>query len=442
MATTPELPEMQDLIPAEASQPPKPIEPMPGMDMSQDLMPAENHQQAMPGTAVTQAAAGPTDTVPSAGTEVTAEQTTRGQLEDLLGGSSRYLQDARERGKRAAAERGNVNSNLAAQSGELAAIQSALPIAQSDAQAYERRALSTQEHMQALTEMSHQGKISSSLQAQGHFEAMEQLARNGDIQARLLLQKAGYDSQLSAQENLQRMEQQALQGNIEAALALQQFNHSSLLEEIAQGNRIELANVQFQHEQGLLFTQLDNAKVLRGIDQENWIAQQNVLHANTLSTIGAELEARISEIGALGDAEAVRDLRQNAANLQSQYLASVSNIQIAASQEIAAIMSTEGLTPSMQTNAVSQVWNRVRSNIDMLGAQYASSPFWDTRWGQQDDDPYVLMPGEDRSSVPSSPPQPASPPSTTTTVPPPPSAPSNYPIRPQDQWLLDNMANL
>lgn len=65
-----------------------------------------------------------------------ASMTVAGQLEKLLGSDSPYIQASRNATKEQAAARGLQNSTLAAYAGQRAAIESALPIAQQDAQMY------------------------------------------------------------------------------------------------------------------------------------------------------------------------------------------------------------------------------------------------------------------------------------------------------------------
>lgn len=62
--------------------------------------------------------------------------TVQGQLEQLLASDSPLMQQARASAMKEANSRGLVNSSMAAQSGEEAAISSALPIAQQDASTY------------------------------------------------------------------------------------------------------------------------------------------------------------------------------------------------------------------------------------------------------------------------------------------------------------------
>lgn len=63
----------------------------------------------------------------------TAKQTTSGQLDSILQKDNPLMQTARTQATQQANDRGLINSTMAAQAGEQAVIQTALPIAQADA---------------------------------------------------------------------------------------------------------------------------------------------------------------------------------------------------------------------------------------------------------------------------------------------------------------------
>ena len=65
---------------------------------------------------------------------VNNNMTVQGQMSGLLADNSKYMQQARHRANLASAQKGLLNSSMAVQAGEQAAIASALPIAQQDAQ--------------------------------------------------------------------------------------------------------------------------------------------------------------------------------------------------------------------------------------------------------------------------------------------------------------------
>ena len=74
-----------------------------------------------------------------------ATNTVAGQLNTLLKSDSPYIQNAETRAKEEAAGRGLLNSSMAAGAGRRAAIESALPIAQQDAETYSKFGLQQQQ---------------------------------------------------------------------------------------------------------------------------------------------------------------------------------------------------------------------------------------------------------------------------------------------------------
>lgn len=75
---------------------------------------------------------------------VGSDEVVQNRLADLTSGNSRYIQDARLRGREAAAKGGMLMSSVAAGMSERAAIESALPIAQQDAATYNAAARDNQ----------------------------------------------------------------------------------------------------------------------------------------------------------------------------------------------------------------------------------------------------------------------------------------------------------
>ena len=81
--------------------------------------------------------------------DVQANETARSQLEGLLADNSLYMQNADLRGRETAANRGLLNSGMAAGNAQRAAIESGLPVALNDSGVYARTA---SENMGALNE--------------------------------------------------------------------------------------------------------------------------------------------------------------------------------------------------------------------------------------------------------------------------------------------------
>lgn len=94
------------------------------------------------------------------------ESTVAGQMEGLLAKESPYMQAARTKGLEHANSRGLLNSSLAGEASQKAAIESALPIAQQDASTYSQAGLSKQEFDQDQAMVDIQAAASSQLSAQ------------------------------------------------------------------------------------------------------------------------------------------------------------------------------------------------------------------------------------------------------------------------------------
>lgn len=328
-----------------------------------------------------------------------ATETTRGQLQSLFAEGSPLLVQARESAQRMMAGRGLQNSSFAAQAGEQALFSSALPIAQADANVYGQAAaannqventfaLQNRQHVQSLEQIVAQGDQQSRLaglqygyerdltvlrgdiasqQANQDFaNRLVELATQGDIQSKLQLEQFGFQKELSALENLQRLEQLAAQGDVNSRLQLEQFQYQSLLADKEIGAQLQLEDIRFQNNQSMVMLEYAERGVLSEQEARQEMERLNQQHENTLAQIAAQAEtATTTDSAAAGRA------------LQNNYLLAVSERQRAASQEIAQIYQTQGLTASQQNAAVENAYNRMRADIQTLQSYYAASPLWD-----------------------------------------------------------------
>jgi hypothetical protein len=306
---------------------------------------------------------------------VQKNETTAGQLHDLLANDSPYLEQARGLAAQAANAKGLLNSSIAVQSGEQAAISAAAPIANADAQTYANRATTNAAALNTAANTKQQGQIASQLSAQDAAQRLIELAKSGDIQAQLQTQKFGFDTQLSAQDNVQRLQQIAATGDQQARAQLAAFNYSTILADQQAGNDIKLEDKRFQDTLGTLAQQYQNSLGLNEQDTKLWIERQNVSHADTLDEISAQVTAQ-------SKANSSINAQQTTAQLQSQYLTQVAQRQMLASQEVAAIYSTQGLTPAQQDSAVQTAMGRLQTDLNSLQAYYQNSPMFDPTWGQ------------------------------------------------------------
>ena len=157
-----------------------------------------------------------------------ADTTVEGRLTGLLADDSQYLQGAKAASQQAMNARGMLNSTMAGEAGQAAAIKAALPIATSDAQYMQARNLSDQAAAQkslletqqagesaALTNV--QGDVSSALSKQAAGQALTQQEQAAildyNTKSKLSAESAAYNSALSKQqagEKLTAQEAQAI----------------------------------------------------------------------------------------------------------------------------------------------------------------------------------------------------------------------------------------
>jgi len=95
-----------------------------------------------------------------------AKQTVSGQLQNLLSSDSPYIKQAEQKATEQAGSRGLLNSTIAAGAGRRAAIESALPIAQQDAQTYNQFALAKQTSENNLQTIQAEGIVSGEITEQ------------------------------------------------------------------------------------------------------------------------------------------------------------------------------------------------------------------------------------------------------------------------------------
>lgn len=111
--------------------------------------------------------------------DVEKNELVQGQLETILSSDSPILQRARARAAELANERGLANSTFAAQAGESAVIDAAMPIATADASTYSRQGLVNQDVQNQMLAAERAGIIQGALNKQG-FGGQWQLQRQAE----------------------------------------------------------------------------------------------------------------------------------------------------------------------------------------------------------------------------------------------------------------------
>lgn len=162
----------------------------------------------------------------------TERGTVAGQLESLLSADSPYLKQAETRAKLATQRAGMLGSSMAVGAAEAARIKQALPIAQQDAQAYQRLVEKQQALEGAAGQLGAEGQVSADLKQMGADLANEQTKLSTSLNT--MVKELDYKATNLSQEmmgNLTAEHELAtqtaltnLQGSIESALAQQQID--------------------------------------------------------------------------------------------------------------------------------------------------------------------------------------------------------------------------
>jgi hypothetical protein len=143
-------------------------------------------------------------------------ETVSGQLDKVLSNDSPVLQRARARSTETANSRGLVNSTMAAQAGEAAVIDAAMPIAAADANVYNTSSMyNTQAQNAALTQNAAESNVTSRVNA-GAANQQGNMGYAAELEGGLI----------------------ELRGNVESAL-----------QELRGGQAVQLANIEAQYKQ-------------------------------------------------------------------------------------------------------------------------------------------------------------------------------------------------
>jgi hypothetical protein len=160
----------------------------------------------------------PTPSQSSLSVATDPNQTTEGIINRMLSDGSTYMDANRANAMRAANSRGLMNSSIAATAGEKAAIESALPIAQQDASAYQQNLNTTQ-----------QGIVQSALSSQTHAQSLREQAQAFLNQAELYKVQGQENRALQAQSDAAALLRQATAADQTSRQSTQDFNEQSAL---------------------------------------------------------------------------------------------------------------------------------------------------------------------------------------------------------------------
>lgn len=212
-----------------------------------------------------------------------AKNTVAGQLNSLLSSDSPYIKQAETKSKEQSASRGLLNSTLAAQAGREAAIKQALPIAQQDAETYNKYGLQQQQAENQQSTIQTEAIVSGEMVKQK--AAVAQTAQNIQNAFNSRLTGANEESKTWLQGLAQSHDQAMKELTQTQNLALQQFDVTSKkAESIRTASAQIMQNYQISVEN--LMTDPDFLN-LGATAVNNAINQMQTLAKNSIKFVGA-----------------------------------------------------------------------------------------------------------------------------------------------------------
>lgn len=137
---------------------------------------------------------------------ITPEATVANQMEQLLNSESQYMKTAERRAREQAAQLGLLGSSMAVGASQRAAIESAMPIAQQDAQTYAQAALAEQATSNEISRMKAESDLSA--EARKHVYDIDAQKAKFNAQVQMIADSATAQAQGEVQMALQKMASQ------------------------------------------------------------------------------------------------------------------------------------------------------------------------------------------------------------------------------------------
>ena len=215
------------------------------------------------------------------------------QLEGLISGDSRFIRNARLRGLELANARGQFSSSFAAGAAELSALESALPIAQADAQAYRDTA---SQNMNALNTFA-LANIQRATTLDTAILSANTSINLANLDAQIRVSMANLAAQTSVSianldadvrtniANLQSatsIRLQDMQNEMQFTLQSRELTHFTGMEEFKQEGRIELSLLDADLRLQLAQFEIDGAIQLSNLDHEESLIVNDIINGYEL----------------------------------------------------------------------------------------------------------------------------------------------------------------
>jgi hypothetical protein len=281
----------------------------------------------------------------------------------LLNQNSGYMQTARKSGERVAQSRGLLNSGLAGEYGQKAAIESSLPIAQQDA---------SQRFQSGMAQQ--QGRVQGALNTQQYGNEANIVNLQSQNAAGLSTLDANQKSSLLAQEGTQDWETQ------QGLLGLQ---HQSDFAKMGEQYRQDMGKIRAQHlntiqqmEKQSQFN-LQHDQAMAQIQNDNTLSQMDKQAATQMSQLKYETAERY-KLEQLNNESREKLVGWELTSGETK--AAASSITLLGDNllgKIVAIDTDPNMTPEAKTTAIQNAQDAYYAMVDNIGLMYGVEVTWE-----------------------------------------------------------------
>jgi len=236
--------------------------------------------------------------------DVMPEELVENRLSNLLRSDSKLIQDARRQGMEQSNALGGLGGTVGAGASMQAAMRTALPIAQSDAEAYRAAASQNMDALNQFAQLNHQRATqleATQIDARTRLQTT-QITTSAQMAAAML--ESATQRDLSMLDSETKLRLQEMQGKIQDRLATNEFKYSALLNDAQYA--AELAKTMMQGEYGLAGTGLAGQWDKAIQDQANQV-QQETRYMETAMTAYSGYMDRLAQLNGVEMDQAARD---------------------------------------------------------------------------------------------------------------------------------------
>lgn len=223
--------------------------------------------------------------------------TVQGQLKTITSSGGPLMEQARTRALQFMNDRGTLNSSMAAQAGEEAVYNTALPIAQADASIYGRRKELNQAAGNTALGIGAQGRQDIANIQAGGVETRTTQQEAADIQSRLNSENEDIQKRLLTADADEKLRLTNRQGEIETELQEARLTQNSEIEAARNTLAERLQAADLGSRAAIVAQQLENERTLQtnSLATQRWLANKSDTLARDMPALeGAERERQIN----------------------------------------------------------------------------------------------------------------------------------------------------